>query len=333
MKGQSSSTKEEPLPAKKTEIFRSAHALHKGESGEVLKVPVVEGEMSKADHNSLLGQLEISGASIKRDIPAGTEIEITLIYDASRDLTAKAYVPMLDEDFEAVIEHDTRGPRYTELKKQFEQEERRREELVAKANGTESKKGAILVEEIKESGKLEEIEKLLEAGRADDDAAKKAEERLLDLRVQLDKAEDLMEWPALVTEAYQAIDELAKLIEENDLPEHRENAESLREQMEELISQKRAAPLRKKMEQIINLRHEILFAQPSFWVGYFGYLEKQRTKMQDTGSADRLCNQGYQCIQQENISGLRNVVVQLLNLLPEEVVDEVKRGYESGLLK
>jgi molecular chaperone DnaK len=323
------------LPAKKTEVFRSAHALHKGESGEVLKVPIVEGEMERADHNSLLGSLEIKGASIRRDLPAGTEIEVTLIYDASRILTAKAYVPMLDEEFKAVIEYDERSPEYPELKKQFEHEEHRHEEMVVKAHDTESKSLAILVEDIEESGKLEEIEKLLDAGRGDPDAAKQAEKRLLDLRINLDKAEDLLKWPYLVTQANRAIDELDKLIEAHDMPEHQKPADKLREQVEELVSQERAAPLRKMIEQIIDLHREILFAQSSYWVGWFEYLEKQRAKMSDTGAADRLCNQGYQCIQKEDISGLANVVRQLFQLLPREVAEEVERerGYQSGLLK
>lgn len=321
------------LPAKKTEVLRSAHALHKGESGEVLKIPVIEGENEKADNNPLLGSLLIRGASIRRDLPVGTEIEVTLIIDRSRILTAKAYVPMLDEEFEAVIEHDKRSPEYPELKKQFEHEVNRHEEMLAKATDTESKSLAILVEDIGESGKIDEIEKLLDAGRGDLEAAKQAEKRLVELRVNLDRAEDLLKWPALVTEAKEAIDELDKIIEAHDMQEYQGRADTLREQVDELVSQERAAPLRKKIDQIIALRHEILFAQPSFWVGYFRYLENQRTKMHDTGAADRLCNQGYQFIQQENISGLRNVVVQLLNLLPEEVIEEVKRGYESGLLK
>ena len=326
--------KGEPLDAKKTEVFYSAHALSKGESGEVLKCPVVEGEMEKADHNSLLGFLEISGESIKRDLPAGAEIELTLVYDASRILTAKAYVLMLDEEFEAVIEPDLQIPKYAELKNQFEMEERRHEEIIMKVNDTESKSLEILVEDIEEPGRIEEIEKLVDAGRADPDAAKHAEERLLELRINHDKAEDLMKWPSLVTEANQEVDDLYKLIEEYDMPEYQERADKLREQVEDLVSQERAAPLRKKIGQIKSLYNEILFLQPSFWVGYFGYLEKQRANMTDTGVADRLCNQGYQCIQKEDINGLRNVVRQLLNLLPqEEVVEEIKRGYESGLLK
>jgi len=155
----------------------------------------------------------------------------------------------------------------------------------------------------------------------------------LDLRVDLDKAEDLMKWPALVKEANELMDGLDEMIEEDDLSEHQERADRLREQMEELISQQRATPLQKKIQQIIDLRCEIRFAQPSFWVGYFRYLEKQRDKMQDTDAADRLFNQGYEYIEKENINGLRNVVRQLLHQLPEEISAEIERGYQSGVLK
>ena len=321
------------LPAKKTKVFRTSHPVHKGENGEVLKLPFVEGENEKADHNLLLGNLEIKGTKIKRDMPVGTEIEVTLIYDASRILKAKAFVPMLDEEFEAVIVDAKEIPKHKDLKKQFELEKRRCEEIVDKANDMGSKSVAVLVEDIEESGKIEEIEKLLDAGRADDDAAKQAQKCLLDLRVDLDKAEDLMKWPALVKEANELMDGLDEMIEEDDLSEHQERADRLREQMEELISQQRATPLQKKIQQIIDLRCEIRFAQPSFWVGYFRYLEKQRDKMQDTDAADRLFNQGYEYIEKENINGLSNVVRQLLHQLPEEISAEIERGYQSGVLK
>jgi len=321
------------LPAKKTKVFRTSHPVHKGENSEVLKLPFVEGENEKADHNLLLGNLEIKGTKIKRDMPVGTEIEVTLIYDASMILKAKAFVPMLDEEFEAVIVSATEIPKYKELKKQFELEKHRCEEIVDKADDMGSKSVAVLVEDIEESGKIEEIEKLLDAGRADDGAAKQAQKCLLDLRIDLDKAEDLMKWPALVKEANELMDGLDEMIEESDLSEHQERADRLREQMEELISQQRATPLQKKMQQIIDLRCEIRFAQPSFWVGYFRYLEKQRDKMQDTDAADRLFNQGYEYIEKENINGLRNVVRQLLHQLPEEISAEIERGYQSGVLK
>lgn len=321
------------LPAKKMKEFRTSHVVHKGESGEVLKVPVVEGENDKADHNILLGSLEIKGTKIRRDMPAGTAIEVTLIYDASRILKAKAFVPILDEEFEAVIISATESPKHDDLKKQFEREISRYEEMVDKSGDMKSRSLLNLMEGIEESGKIEEIERLLDAGRADDDAAKQAQMRLLDLRVDLDKADDLMKWPALVKEAKELIDDLDDLIEKSDAHEYQEQADKLRQQIEELIAQERATPLRKKIRQVIDLRLDILVKQPSFWVGYFRHLESQRALMKDDDITERLFNQGYEYINKGNSDGLRNVVIQLLHQLPEEMSAEIVRGYESGLLK
>jgi len=55
--------------------------------------------MEKADQ-SLLGSLEIRGESIRRDF-RGNRDRGYAHHGSSRILTAKAYVPMLDEEFEA----------------------------------------------------------------------------------------------------------------------------------------------------------------------------------------------------------------------------------------
>ena len=62
------------------------------------------GNRALADRNVLIGTLEITSDKIKRDLPAGTEIEVTLHMDTSRILTVVAYVPLLDEEFPTKIE-------------------------------------------------------------------------------------------------------------------------------------------------------------------------------------------------------------------------------------
>jgi serine/threonine protein kinase len=180
---------------------------------------------------------------------------------------------------------------------------------------------------------MEEVSALLEAAKGDPDSANKAEKRLLELRIQLDKAEDLLKWPALVADANKALDDLDTLIEQHGNDDHRERAEKLREQIDELVEQKRSEPLRKKMEQVADVHREILFEQPGFWLGFFNYLVEERAKMSDQQSAERLINQGRQCINRGNVQGLRNVVAQLLGLLPRDVAETIQRGYQSGVLK
>ncbi len=57
--------------------------------------------------------------------------------------------------------------------------------------------------------------------------------------------------------------------------------------------------------------------------------------MKDQDAADRLIDQGRQFINKGNVQGLRNVVSQLLGLLPSEIAEAKQRGYtgDKGLLK
>jgi hypothetical protein len=52
--------------------------------------------------------------------------------------------------------------------------------------------------------------------------------------------------------------------------------------------------------------------------------------MKDSAAADRLIDQGRQFINRGNVDGLRNVVRQLLALLPRDIAEARKRGYTGG---
>lgn len=52
--------------------------------------------------------------------------------------------------------------------------------------------------------------------------------------------------------------------------------------------------------------------------------------MNDKAAADRLIDQGRQFIDRGNVQGLRNVVAQLLVLLPRAIAEARQRGYTGG---
>lgn len=310
--------------------FKTMHALRKGETGDMLRIPVVEGSEEKADWNRKLGELVIKGTDIRRDVPAGSDIEVTLHAKGPGTLLAKAYLTLLDEEFEAVIDYQTKDPEYRDLREQFSAEAKRLNDLARKASDAGDDDAEAMIEKI--SG-MDEVRDLLNAAKGDPDSANKAEKRLLDIRIQLDKAEDVLKWPALVSEANAALDELDTLIDQHGNDDHHERADRLRDQVDELVEQKRSAALKKKMEQIADVHREILYAQPGFWIGFLNYLIEKQSKMTDQQGAERLINQGRQCITRNNVQGLRNVVAQLLDLLPREQADVIQRGYISGIAK
>ena len=65
----------------------------------------------------------------------------------------------------------------------------------------------------------------------------------------------------------------------------------------------------------------------------FQQAEKEQQKMKDQDRALRLFGQGRDYVAKNNLMGLQNVVRQLWDLLPAEVVQAAERGYGAGLVR
>jgi len=216
--------KGEPLPAKATHLYRTSAMVKKGETGDVLKVPVVEGEIENADRNRLLGTLDIKGTNLRRDVPAGSEVEVTLNMDKDRIIRAKAFIPVLDEEIEAVIDYNASSPDTKRLRQELESELKRKAELHKKAEDEDDQANGLL----DEAGGVEEIRNMLDAGKENPDMANMAEKRLLEFKIKLDRAEDLLKWPAMVAEANTALDDLDTLVDQHGNSDQREKTNKLR---------------------------------------------------------------------------------------------------------
>jgi len=311
------------LPARQMRVYRTIKALKKGESGDMLSIPIVEGEMAKADRNKLQGILTIAGRDIRRDVPAQSEVEVTLIMDADRCITARAYIPLLDEEFEARIAPDKKKPDVGRLQEELRQQNQRLNDL--------SLKGGVSAELDEERVKMDQLKGLVEIAQGDLDAALKAEAQILALKAGLDRVEDGLQWPGMVTQARNQLDELDKLVAQTQKVsgEKKQRARQLRSEVEDLVRDHRDDLLPKKMEQVMALYFEIQSENPAFWVAVFQHAKMERGRMNDPTLAARLIEQGDGCIQRGDLNHLRQVAVQLLGLLPPEIQESIKGGYRK----
>jgi len=321
------------LPLKATRDYRTTHAIRQGQSADVFKIPVVEGELERADRNRLVGSLEIRGENIRRDLPTGSEVEVTLRIDESRIITVTAYVPLLDEEFVTKVDMKKRNPDPEFLKRDYEAEIKRFRELKEKATDAEGESAEELVQRVEESPLMKEVKDTLAAAKGDPDAAAKCEKRLLELKLRLDEAADSLEWPALVADARRELDDLNGIANRSGSQSQRDKAAELTDEVEDIIAERKMDRLRKKIEQVLRLYWEIVFAQPGFWVHQLQLLEKKQQQMSDATRSTRLLDQGRDCIAKNNITGLQSIVRQLWDLLPNEVVEAAQRGFQSGLVR
>lgn len=323
------------LPQRKTwpNAFHTVKPLKQGQSGELICIPIIEGENELADRNRLIKHVAIEASNIRRDLPAGSEVDITLKIDESSIVSLEAYVPLCDDEFKFKIELVGRKIADADfLESDFEAEMQRLREAKAKAAATGAETAKRLVQEVEELPLLEEMEETRAAIKGDPDAAAKFEIQLLELKPKLDEAVNSLDWPTLVSESRDWLGWLQKVAGENGNNQQKQKAEDLAAEVEEIIRDHKNDRLRKKIEQMARLYYEIVMAQLGWWVDQFQRIEKQQEKMSDPARAERLLGQGRDCLEKNNITGLQNIVRQLWELLPEETVEKAKRGYGADII-
>lgn len=314
-----------PLPARQRKLHYSTVGVKKRESGTFLRIPVVEGEnIRRADRNPKIGEIEVSGENIKRDVPVGTEVEITIIIDESRLVTAKAYVPILDEEYEDVAELGKTITDPKQLAKELKQEKDRLEKVREKAQ----KAGAFQAEEtlqrIQNERMVHEVENSLTAASVDADAACKCQQRLLDLKSSIDEAEDILEWPALVSETKEWLEATREIVDKYGQEEAQRNFKSLEDETGKAIAAHDVDLLCRKEAELHDLGMRILAEYPGYWVELFGRLvEERKSHMSDQDLAEQLIAQGRRAIDAQDMNVLVAVVRQLFDLLPAAEQREV----------
>jgi molecular chaperone DnaK len=322
------------LPQRKTVDFQTVQPLRVGQNGELIRIPIVEGENELADRNRLIDTIEIRASNIRREVPTGSEIELTLSIDTSRILRAKAYVKILDEEFEAVIDLTKRTtPQPAVLAKECEAEMNRIRTLRTKAETADGQTNQETLNRIEASNLLAEIKETMLAAGGVPDAAEKCEKRLLELKVQLDELADKVEWPALLVVVREWIGYLERAAEKHATAAQLQRAERATAEAEETIKEKKLAKLQRKLEEIQRAYYNIVTEQPGWWVYQLQQAEKQLGQMSDQKRGERLLSQGQECLAKNNVTGLQNVVKQLWDLLPSELAEAAKRGFRSGVVK
>jgi len=296
-------------------------------------VPIVEGESSKADRNTLVGALTIQGDSAKRDVPAGSEIEVTIAIDTSRLIRAKAYLPILDEEFEAVIDLRSVTRSSSDLSASLAREKSRINQLKEDAGEAGEDENVARLTQLQESGEMRMLEKLIKDAGTDPETARQAETRLNELQVKLDQIESDVEWPILVGKANSSLEWLSSTVEEYGNDKVRQYHASLDQDTRRAIQNRQVELLKRKTEEIRNLNLSILFNQPSWWVGYLEYLKENRADLTSQTAAARYFNEGDQAIRNQNFEGLKSAVRSLVNLLPEDKQAGYQMGYGSTLTR
>ena len=316
-----------PLKKKWREAYKTTAAIQVGQEAGAIRIPIVEGENELADRNKMVGELIIDSTMIRRDLPIGSEVEVTLRVSESRTITLEVFIPILDEEFKAQMTVEKSKADADSLVETLRKEKERIDELREKAedSGEDS-----VIDKLDDLESNKELDQAVKDAKGDPDAAEKAQARLLELQNQLDALEKELEWPAMLVEAEDLRERMNTLASDHGTAAHKGKAEKWSDDIDDIIKNKQAARMPSKLQEGHSIAAQILTSIPAFWVANFQRLEKEGN-FSDQSAANRLIERGREYLQKNNIDGLTDVVRKLWSLMPPEEAEKAQRGFGSTI--
>ncbi len=313
------------LPLKDTKSYRTTKKLVKGDKENALPIKVREGESTNPEQNEFLCDLKLTGENLPYDLPEGTEVEVTIMMNESREVTVEAFIPSIDLTFNA------RGTEYAEIldiaemENQFNAQSERAEKLEKTCNPEEKSK---LNNLIKSTGAS------LEAGKVDEDEKRKADKELRELKNKLDQMEQVKELPQLKIEFNELTTSMIQIMndfgDQKDKQIHTDQLSVLKTEGYEAIENEDKILLSRVVEQLNDLKQKIIQSNPAWWLYQFKNMLQQDHQWISEKESQYYLQKGQRAIEAGDTEELQRCVRSLLLLLPVSEQTEAKSGM-SGI--
>ncbi|HSF38779.1 MAG TPA: Hsp70 family protein, partial [Thermoanaerobaculia bacterium] len=318
-----------PLPARRTMIHKTIRRVEARSAEDALSIPVVQGEFSSAHLNRLIGRLQIRGDGLKKNLPAGSRVEVTLHLDRSGQLHARADIPELGETFEDVVHVLVPSASPEVLASELGAAEERVTE--ARRRGFLGGDPALLRALNGAGAVLAEARAGLEAARGGDpDAASRVHRLLLDLNGSLEDAEKDLHWPELEAEADEKIGNALSWIASLGTPSEQEMGERALAAAAEARRTKNAAELDRQVGVLRTLGGAAYSRDPRSATYNFEWYEENVADATDPRLAQPLLEKGRIALRNGDDQELRRINRQLSDLFPG-TAEERRRSFGSGV--
>lgn len=306
------------LPARGSNDHRTVFALRAGHAEDTLTIPILEGENDRAVRNHLIGKITITGANIRRDLPAGSQVEVTVMIDESQQVRAQAYVSVLDEDFHVQISLTMSHGSVGELRKQVDEQRKRLQQAREKLGKNPSLKADAALARIEDEQLLRQVDELAAAADQEPEAIQQLDHRVRELASAVDEVEDASEWPSLLEEAEKNRKGCEEIINQHGDATDKSRLQVLMGELQRAVDSGDPGLLRRVSDDFGALTFKVLDGLTAFHVARFNYLTGRLKSMRDMTQAEQLIAQGQRAINNNDADGLKAVNRQLITMLPRE---------------
>jgi molecular chaperone DnaK len=313
------------LPAKRKRTAPVSRTLLHGANGDAIRIIVREGPSDSGPESAKeIGTLLVTGGQITRDVPKGTDIDLSFEMTESRDIRVEVYVNATGQNFGQVFNPKKREVDVSNLGHHVSLLQQRVEHELDEATEGEQYDTARELKRIESS--ILEIGDKAAALSADDvtDDRYKLEDRKRDLAQQIDK----LTGDKRVIKAKKEYEEV-RIQCEQLVRQHGSDRDQFK--MDQVISQEPSfmgslnpKAIQHRTDELRSILFGILQKLPDFLVRQFKALSMQRSRLNDEAQASLLIDAGTRSIQSQDFDKLRVINAQLIDLLPEDRKEEAR---------
>lgn len=296
------------LPTRQTKSHVTTIELRRGQSGDAVKVPLVQGESDRGDRNKVIGVLHIHAERISRDLPTGSQVEVTLSVDESARTVAWAYVPLLDQRFDDVVRFQMESKEAIAVTGGLTSQRERLARLSTMAEDLEAAAG-ITVDQ-----RISEVEELIEEG--DRDSVDLADQLVRVLTRDIDRAESEQQVRTLKDKAAAHTETINDLLARHGEPGDRELLTALTPELATALKLGDMPRAEAKVAELSSLAMRLLQRTPGFWIGLFKYLAERIMELGRSSAAQGQLTRGQLAMAQGDIGRLASLCQELIELLP-----------------
>ena len=300
--------------------LKTRSIVRPGMINDKISIPIYQGDFNAEGTNPILNnfisEVIISGENLPALLPEDSDVDITVKFDKSGLMKFSAYFPLINHNEELEIEIQQPEPPTEELLNRE----------ISKAKRTAQRVNAHQVIE-----KLNILEAQLENEKGSADGKLKIFDSLRKVLLVLDKAEKGTEWPKLeqnLKESFYQLEELVQKIQELgvdedlDLNKIKTHLNEYRNKIELVIIEQNVRLAKEIIQELDQIDFELRNAVTgnAICVQYFNQINDSFSSYnwKDRNKATSLINQGLQLIQEEKTNTICQIVIQLIELMPEE---------------
>jgi len=298
------------LPLVNKKSFKTERKLRKN-AKTPLPIKVYEGDSNNPENNEIISKLYIEGDKLPYDLPAGTDLDITISIDISRKVTISAYFPDID------LSIDARTDIYYQsdlkvLKKDLDCTVSRKKTVNEYIPEDELQR----IEE-----KLNEVYDGIES--QEEEYLKKAEKSLREIKEKLDIIEERSKIARISDGFYNTLAEARESIAKNvrDKDRKKELLQQLNTAEAEgkrAISEQNSLMLEKISGNTKKISFHALAENPQFWVDVLLHIENNHMPIPitDTDVYNRHVKLAHKAISESSLIALKENVRELIRFLP-----------------